>query len=227
MSKQPLPDQIPIFPLTGAILLPNGHLPLNIFEPRYKDMVEIARQGNGLIGMIQPAKTRISRKEKDNDLFGTAKHGRELYNVGCLGYISDFEETENGQYIIILTGLRRFKVSKELPLKQSYREVIADYSAFSMDGDESPEENGERKTQFFKSLKRYFSFHQINIDLKTFEDSYDEEFINTMAMNCPFEAAEKQLLMECPTLADRSDMMIKIIDFNLSQLDIISDNNIH
>lgn len=221
-----LPAIIPLFPLTGAILMPKGHLPLNVFEPRYKQMVEMARENDGIIGMIQPTAMNISDSEQENDLYGTAKRGRELYNVGCAGLITGFEETSQGQYFIILTGQRRFKIDNELPMKHSFRQAEVSYVDYQHDGTDS-DISSDHKSLFLDTVKKYFKKIEINVDLKSFEDIGDEELINSMAMICPFDAAEKQLLLETAPLLDRADLMIKLMDFILGQHNISSENNIH
>lgn len=222
-----LPIMLPIFPLTGAILLPRGHLPLNIFEPRYKKMIEDARKNEGIIGMVQPAKTSVSLTIENNDNFGTAKKNPDLYNVGCAGLISNFEETSNGQYFIVLTGLRRFRVMEEITTTTPYRQIKADYSEFIQDGDEPDIEQIKTTEKFFYALKKYLNAMDIKIDLNSFEDLADEELINSLAMVCPFDAAEKQLLLECGVLKDRVSLMMKIMDFKLPQDGISSDQHIH
>lgn len=222
-----LPITLPIFPLTGAILLPRGHLPLNIFEPRYKKMIEDARKNEGVIGMIQPSKMAISSTIENNDNFGTTNNEPDLYNIGCAGLISNFEETANGQYFIILTGLRRFRITEEIATTTPYRQIKADYSEFIQDAAEP--DIGQIKTtdSFFSALKQYLKAMDIKIDLNAFEDLADEELINSLAMVCPFDAAEKQLLLECGVLKDRVALMMKIMDFKLPQDSISSDQHIH
>lgn len=222
-----LPITLPIFPLTGAILLPRGHLPLNIFEPRYKQMIEDARKNNGIIGMIQPANTAMPSSTQNNDNFGTAPKERDLYQVGCAGLISNFEETPNGQYFIILTGLRRFKIAEEIATTTLYRQIKADYSTFTQDGDEPTLTQIKVREKFFTTLKKYLDATEIKIDLNAFHELRDEELINSLAMICPFDAAEKQLLLECISLKDRVSLMMKIMDFKLSQDSISSDQHIH
>ncbi|MDG1996678.1 MAG: LON peptidase substrate-binding domain-containing protein, partial [Emcibacteraceae bacterium] len=156
-----LPSHIPILPLTGAVLLPCGYLPLNIYEPRYKEMVEITRASHGVIGMVQPFGTQISTSTDNNDQFGTATRGREVYKVGCAGVISEFEENEHGQYFVILTGLRRFKIVDELPMTNSFREVNADYSAYQSDGVQEFETGSDLKDTFFNTLRPLHKFFHI------------------------------------------------------------------
>lgn len=227
MTAMPLPERLPIFPLTGAVLLPRGYLPLNIFEPRYKEMVEVARSGSGIIGMVQPSATKISASMKDNDQFGTAQRGRPIYDVGCAGLISNFEENSHGQYIIVLTGLRRFKIKTELPMEYQFREAMADYSDYMDDGDDISLFNDEYKDPFVNLLNQYFKSFDIDMDVNEFVDIPHEELVNSMAMICPFEASEKQLLLESPTCKSRVEMMMQLMDFNLRKHDISSDNIIH
>lgn len=222
-----LPITLPIFPLTGAILLPRGHLPLNIFEPRYKKMIEDAQKKDGIIGMIQPANTVIASTIDNNDNFGTTKNNPELYQIGCAGLISNFEETENGQYFILLTGLRRFKITEEIATTTLYRQVKADYSEFSQDGDEADIQHIKITEKFFSALKKYLTAMEIKIDLNALEDLADEELINSLAMVCPFDAAEKQLLLECRLLKDRVSLMMQIMDFKFPLDSISSDQHIH
>jgi Lon protease-like protein len=222
-----LPITLPIFPLTGAILLPRGHLPLNIFEPRYKKMIEDAQKKDGIIGIIQPANTVIASTIDNNDNFGTTKNNPDLYQIGCAGLISNFEETENGQYFILLTGLRRFKITEEIATTTLYRQVKADYSEFSQDGDEADIQHIKITEKFFSALKKYLTAMEIKIDLNALEDLADEELINSLAMVCPFDAAEKQLLLECRLLKDRVSLMMQIMDFKFPLDSISSDQHIH
>lgn len=227
MDNKKLPFQIPIFPLTGAILLPKGHLPLNIFEPRYKKMIEMAHDGHGVIGMVQPQNSNISNSTFKNDLFGTAPRGRNLYGVGCVGLITEMEKTDEDQYFVVLTGLKRFSIVEELPMKNLFREVTVSYNDFSGDGDEAFSASTQNRARFLDTLNKYLTRLKINIDVKSLDQVEDEELINSMAMICPFDAAEKQLLLEISTLSDRAELMIKIMNFNLTKHDIILEPNIH
>lgn len=222
-----LPDHIPLFPLTGAILLPKGHLPLTIFEPRYLEMVEEAHDGNMMIGMIQPQRTSITSHPKNNDLFGTADHNRDLYTVGCAGLITSMEKNQDGRYLIVLTGVRRFEVIEELTIEKSFREAQVNYTNYSNDGDEQFEQNSTIREQFIIKLDQYLQALDLTIDLQAFDHMEDEELVNTLAMSCPFEAPEKQLIIEVHTLEQRARLMMKIMDFNLNKHDISSQNKIH
>ena len=222
-----LPITLPIFPLTGAILLPRGHLPLNIFEPRYKKMIEDAQKNDGIIGMIQPSNMAVASTIDNNDNFGTTTNNPDLYQVGCAGLISNFEENENGQYLILLKGLRRFRISEEIATTTLYRQIKADYSEFTQDGDEADIPHIKTTEKFFSALKKYLNAMEIKIDLSSLEDLADEELINSLAMVCPFDAAEKQLILECGLLKDRVSLMMQIMDFKLPLDSISSDQHIH
>ena len=222
-----LPSQIPLFPLTGAILLPKGHLPLNIFEPRYKEMVEHSRRTGNVIGMIQPTATNISTTTDGNDLYGTAERGRPLYNIGCAGKISTYEETAEGQYYIVLTGLIRFKIVKEVPMEKNFREALVDYTDYGEDGFGVLTNPNSTKEHFLKTFKNYISNLNLRIDFKAFEDIEDEELVNWAAMICPFDAAEKQLLIECASITDRLCLMDKLITLNASSHNMSAKKNIH
>lgn len=227
MTIRPLPDQIPIFPLTGAIVLPKGHLPLNIFEPRYKDMIEFALDNGGILGMIQPAVVNTPKTLEENDNFGTAQKGRKLYQIGCAGLISNFEKTKDNQYFVILTGIKRFEIIEEAPKRYDFREVVVNYKPFINDGMETLNKAVFDQDYFLKILNSYLTFLKINIDLTAFEDVGNEELINSMAMICPFEASEKQLLIEAPTLENRLTLMLKLMEFTLSGYNIAAETVIH
>jgi uncharacterized protein len=220
-----LPNLIPIFPLTGVILLPKGFLPLNIFETRYLDMVEHAKNTNGIIGMVQSTEQQFDPMQ--SDLTGTAKEGRPLYNIGCAGLISDYEINKEGHYIIILTGLRRFHIINEIQSERSFRTFNVSYENYNKDGDgilinEKPLIDG-----FTKILKNYLTKLEIDVNLLDFEGINPEEYINAMAMICPFDAGEKQMLLEIPTLTERVNLMIKIMELNISGQNTSLQNNIH
>jgi len=190
-------------------------------------MIEDAQKKDGIIGMIQPANTAIASTIDNNDNFGTTKNNPDLYQIGCAGLISNFEETENGQYFILLTGLRRFKITEEIATTTLYRQVKADYSEFSQDGDEADIQHIKITEKFFSALKKYLTAMEIKIDLNALEDLADEELINSLAMVCPFDAAEKQLLLECRLLKDRVSLMMQIMDFKFPLDNISSDQHIH
>ncbi len=193
-----LPPVLPIFPLPGALLLPGGQLPLNIFEPRYVAMVRDALAGERLIGMIQP-------NEEARDI-GAAK----VYGTGCAGRITAFSETEDGRYVITLTGLIRFDVARELPPLNEYRRVVPDFARFRRDLEE---DTGEVDRQgFLAVLNGYLEATGIEGNWEAIEDAETESLVTSLAMMCPFGPPEKQALLEALTLPERIETMSTIME---------------
>ncbi len=198
-----LPLVIPVFPLDGALLLPGGQLPLNIFEPRYLNMFDDAMSGERIIGMVQ---TRPGGDiERPN-----------LAPVGCAGRVTSFAETSDGRYLVTLTGVCRFRVGDELPARSPYRQVRADFSAFEDDlreasphaasvGDASP---------LLDALRRYLDHRGLAIDWSSAEAAPSDALINSLAMALPFEPVEKQALLEAPTLADRRETLVALLEID-------------
>lgn len=189
-------------------------------------MVEHAHDSDQIIGMIQPLGSQISHDVKSSDLFGTAPRGRDLYQVGCVGKISEFEKTVENQYFIVLKGMSRFSIRKEMPMIHQYREAEVCYSDFRQDGLEGPVERN-LKSKFHGTLETYLKHLDLKFDPQTFNEVSDEEFVNSLAMVCPFDASEKQLLIEALSLKERTTLMIKIMNFNLAKHDISSDDHVH
>jgi len=210
-----LPSTLPIFPLSGAILLPKGHLPLNVFEGRYLEMVHYARAGNGLIGMIQPQIPHGAEEEGD-DMLGTARRNRPLYKTGCVGMISDFDEKDDGRVELVLTGLCRFDMIRELPKKRLFREAEVSYARFGRDCAEVARSDKIDRKRLVLTIEAFLKRQGISAHWETFETACDEELINSFAMICPFEPAEKQALLETVDLRARLEMMIQIMAFSLS-----------
>ena len=199
-----LPLVIPVFPLDGALLLPGGQLPLNIFEPRYLNMFDDAMAGERIIGMVQ---TRPGGDvERPN-----------LAPVGCAGRVTSFAETSDGRYLVTLTGVCRFRVGDELPARSPYRQVRADFSVFEDDlreatphaaasvGDASP---------LLDALRRYLDHRGLAIDWSSAEAAPSDALINSLAMALPFEPVEKQALLEAPTLADRRETLVALLEID-------------
>ncbi|MEM7045110.1 MAG: LON peptidase substrate-binding domain-containing protein [Pseudomonadota bacterium] len=175
-----LPSRFPIFPLSGAILLPGGNLPLNIFEPRYLQMVKDARRRDKVIGMIQP---------------NGGGDTPALYPVGCAGKISNFEATEDGRNLITLTGLCRFEIAEELTVATPYRQVIADFEPWQ--NDLQPQQAPDSlRPDLVEALRSYFAVHDISVDWGQIERAPLEGLMTSLAMICPFEPSEKQALLE-------------------------------
>jgi len=194
-----LPATLPVFPLTGVLMLPRGRLPLNIFEPRYLSMIRDALATDRLIGMIQPA------------LANDPAEAPELYPIGCAGRITQFAETDDGRFLITLTGTCRFRVDQEVASMRGYRRVIADWGHYQEDllPDEAETLDRER---LVGSLRQYFDRQGITADWDTIRNTPDERLVTTLAMICPFEPIEKQALLEAETLANRSDLLLTMLE---------------
>ncbi|WP_439578414.1 LON peptidase substrate-binding domain-containing protein [Elioraea sp.] len=195
-----LPGEIAVFPLTGALLLPQGRLPLNIFEPRYLAMTLDALAEGRMFGMIQPNAT-----EKP------APNGPGLFRVGCLGRLSSFSETEDGRLLITLTGIIRFRVAAELALRRGYRRVRADYTDFAddLDLEVRPALDRERLEQ---ALRAYFRAKGIDANWQAVKETPDAALVTTLCMICPFDPREKQALLEAATLDERAGMLLALIE---------------
>jgi Lon protease-like protein len=192
MKKNNLPNTIPIFPLSNFIIFPKTTVPLNIFEPRYVDMINDSMKSNKLIGMIQP-------KKPSDDLTSPI-----LHNIGCLGKITSFKETEDGRYLIELKGLIRFELIKEIVTSTKYREYEVDFKRFDHDLDEKKEELKFSDLELiFKDLKVLFEKRGFIINWKELEKQSLDETINALAMASPFTLEEKQILLEAENLSKR------------------------
>jgi uncharacterized protein len=201
-----LPAVIPVFPLTGVLLLPRTRLPLNIFEPRYLAMVDSAIGSYRLIGMIQP---KVAGEEEDS-------HKKPaLTSVGCAGRIVEFSETDDGRYLITLLGISRFRVAGERDSQAAFRQVAADYSEFAPDLKLEPEEIAESalsRDKLVKALKPYLTEHAMQTDWKSIEEAPAETLINALSMLCPFDAREKQALLEAPSVKERAEALIALLE---------------
>ncbi|MDM7945860.1 MAG: LON peptidase substrate-binding domain-containing protein [Oceanibaculum nanhaiense] len=209
-----LPQTLPIFPLSGVLLLPRGRLPLNIFEPRYLAMTRDALAGDRLIGMVQPKPGPDGHKAGDA---GARDSGTvEIYPVGCAGRLTAFAETDDGRYLITLTGFCRFQVKEELPLNLGYRRVRVDWSGYAADR-EMAAPSGLRRDDFESTLAHYFRLYGIQADWATIKEAPDERLITSLAMICPFAPTEKQALLEAPTLADRARVIHTLIEMAVAE----------
>lgn len=195
-----LPTEFPVFPLSGALLLPRGRLPLNIFERRYLAMVDDALGAGRVFGMIQP-NARMRGDER----------GPCLYRVGCLGRLSSFSETEDGRYLITLTGLTRFEVLDELPARRGYRRVRANVERFTDDLDIAGGGSGFDRNELLAALRGYFSRRGFDANWDAISQMEDELLVVTLCMVCPFEPAEKQALLEADTPADRAQALLALL----------------
>ena len=193
-----LPQNIPLFPLPSAILMPRGVLALNVFEPRYLNMVDDALAGDRLIGMIQPAVGDESDPAPD------------LSDVGTVGRITAFSETEDGRYLITLTGICRFDLNQELETGTPYRQALVSYDAFI---DDFTQARGERidRNGLIRSLKSYALLHGFVVDWDSVEQAPTETIVNVAAQICPFDPAAKQAMLESVTLEDRAEALLALL----------------
>ena len=197
---QNFPNIIPIFPLSNFIIFPKSTVPLNIFEPRYIDMVDSAMNSNKYIGMIQP------KKQNNNNKI------QELHNIGCLGKIVSFNKTNDGRYLIELKGISRFRTIKEIKSFNKYREYEVDFSDFSHDLDEKKEQIEFSDLELiFKDLKSLFEKKGFIINWKQLENQSLDETINALAMASPFSLEEKQILLEAKNLKIRKSKISQIL----------------
>jgi Lon protease-like protein len=199
-----LPPVLPVFPLPGALLLPRGKLPLNIFEPRYLAMIRDAMANSQMIGMIQP---RGIAEESADPIPDDAA----LYDTGCVGRITAFEENEEGRYVITLTGLCRFDVAKEIDGREGYRRVMADYAAY--EGDLVPaDDRVPGRDRLLGALRNYFEREGVAADWTAVTSSGDEPLVTALSMICPFGPEEKQALLEAPTIGRRTELLAALIE---------------
>jgi uncharacterized protein len=199
LDASALPSMLPIFPLTGVLLLPRGRLPLNIFEPRYLAMTRDALAGERLIGMVQPSDPRAPG---DNP---------PVYPTGCAGRITSFSETDDGRFLITLTGISRFRIREELPLLEGYRRVVPEWREFARDL-ASEVDPGFDRERLLRGLRAYFQHHQIQADWDAITAVSGERLVTSIAMICPFEPSEKQALLEAPDLDERARLLTAIVE---------------
>ncbi|MGH7095170.1 MAG: LON peptidase substrate-binding domain-containing protein [Stellaceae bacterium] len=197
-ERAALPDLIPIFPLAGVLLLPRARLPLNIFEPRYLAMTRDALGGARLIGMIQPSDPHEGGVNP------------AVYPTGCAGRIIAFTETDDGRYLITLTGVSRFRVREELPLMSGYRRVVPDWRQFAADRDHT--DLGFDRERLIRGLRLYFGQRQIQTDWEMIGKASGEHLVASVAMLCPFAPNEKQALLEAANLDARAELLTALIE---------------
>lgn len=222
---QDLPSVIPIFPLNGALLLPGGRLPLNVFEPRYLNMIgDVLSMQQRVFGMIQ---THDHPQPVANDRSGSdGKYGPPLHRVGCLGRLSGFEETSDGRYLISLDGLIRFHVVGELDLKDGYRRAEVRYDGFSQDLDvNNPQIDRDR---LITSLRSFFNIKGFTADWQVIEGCESEKLVTTLSMICPLGFADKQALLEAPTTFERSEILSTLLEMEVTghEMNPGGDNNV-
>jgi Lon protease-like protein len=197
-----------VFPLPGALLLPRGQMPLNIFEPRYLAMVDDSlRDGHRLIGMIQPDVAH-SRKDADKPA---------LFQVGCVGRITQLAESGDGRYILELTGIARFKVIEELEVLTAYRQCKVDFFAFADDFTARKGEDEVNREALLVALAEFLKANNLKVDWEGVESAPNEALVNALAMMSPYGPAEKQAMLEAPDLKTRAEILIAVTEMDLAK----------
>ena len=203
-----LPAVIPVFPLPGALLLPRGQMPLNIFEPRYLAMTDAAlREGHRLIGMIQPDPTHP----------GPDEHKPNLFKVGCVGRITQFAESGDGRYLIQLTGVVRFRIEEELNLPTPYRQCRVSYAPFTGDFTARKGEDEVDRESLLTALRSFLESNNLKADWDGIENAPNEALVNALAMMSPYGVAEKQALLEAPDLKTRAELLVAVTEMELAR----------
>jgi uncharacterized protein len=202
-----LVDVIPVFPLPGALLLPRGQMPLNIFEPRYLAMVDDAlRAGHRLIGMIQPDAAHPGLENKPN-----------LYTIGCVGRITQIAETGDGRYLLQLTGIARFHVEDELSVDTPYRQCRVSYSPFTGDFQARKGEDEVDRPSLLRALSDFLKANDLKADWEGIEKAPNEALVNALAMMSPYGSAEKQAMLEAPDLKTRAQILVALTEIELAK----------
>ena len=197
-----LPGTIPVFPLAGVLVLPRADLPLNVFEPRYLAMVDAAMAGERVIGMIQP-KGGDERDPKP-----------ELCAVGCVGRITKYAETDDGRYLITVSGIARFRVAREIEAGTPYRQIAADYTAYLRDLSSEDDGLEQHRDRLIAALRPYLGERKRKTDWDAIADAPEENLVNALSMICPFEPPEKQALLEARDLKERADALIALLELS-------------
>lgn len=198
-----LPDKIPVFPLPGALLLPRAKLPLHIFEPRYLAMLDdTMKTSHRLIGMVQPRET-------------PADGPKRLHSIGCAGRLTAFSETEDGRYMVTLSGISRFRIRSEVEGFTPYVRCDVDWTGFDRDLGPSENDKGFDRDRLLDVLARFFSANNLQTDWESLKEAEDELLINSLSMLCPFDPEDKQALLEAPSLSTRRETLVTLIEFAL------------
>jgi Lon protease-like protein len=204
-SPKDIPDVIPVFPLPRALLLPRAELPLNIFEPRYLQMIEDAMQGHRVIGMIQP-----------NEPHEGVEKVPPLYPVGCAGRLTSFAETGDGRYQVVLTGIVRFRVIEELTVATPYRQCKADYREYAEDLVQGLGEDEVDRESLLKTLANYLAANSIDADWSGITQAPTEALVNGLSLMSPFGVREKQALLEAADLRTRAELLVAATEIALA-----------
>jgi Lon protease-like protein len=212
-SPADLAHVIPVFPLPGALLLPRGQMPLNIFEPRYLAMIDDAlRDGHRLIGMIQPDVMHPGDPDKPN-----------LFRIGCVGRITQLAETGDGRYLIQLTGISRFRIAHERTVQTLYRQCEVDYSPFIDDFTARKGEDAVDRQRLLTALSAFLKAKRLAADWEGIENAPNEALVNALAMMSPYGVAEKQALLEAPDLKTRAEILVAVTEMDLAKSNVSGD----
>lgn len=206
-SPADLPKSVPLFPLTGALLLPFSHRPLNVFEPRYIEMVDAALRGDRLIGLLQPEDTSEE----------SPKGRTPLQAIGCLGRLTHFEESGEGRYFIILEGVTRFRLAHELTVMTPYRQGVITADAYGNDFTRDFGEAGVDRQRFVKMMRDYAEYASIELNWEEIERTGTADLVNFCCMVGPYGAAEKQVLLEADTLEQRAETLIAMTEYEIAR----------
>ncbi len=210
-----LPENLPIFPLYGVLLLPGGNLPLNIFEDRYLEMIDDALKDSRLIGMVQPNKSASDNENGENQ--------SKNFTIGCAGRITSFSETEDRRVVINLTGVCRFEIAKEMTREKSYRLVKPQWNGFLDDLSTDRCMDLDRE-KLFGFLERYFEIHGLSCSWESIRSTPNEKLITALAMICPLDACEKQALLEARTCQERAELFMTMLELSVHSQSAQNDN---
>ena len=207
-----LPENIPVFPLAGALLLPRGQMPLNIFEPRYLAMVDDSlRDGHRLIGMIQPDPSHPDPRQPDPEDKPT------LFKVGCVGRITQIAESGDGRYLLQLTGVARFRIEEELKVATAYRQCRVSYVSFADDFIARKGEDEVDRKAVLEALQAFLKANNLKTDWQGVESAPNEALVNALAMMSPYGTPEKQALLEAPDLKSRAEILVAVTEMDLAK----------
>jgi uncharacterized protein len=198
-----MPENLPVFPLAGALLLPRGQMPLNIFEPRYIAMIDHALANHRLIAMVQP--NPDAGQSGDN------------YNTGCVGRITQFAESGDGRYLITLTGIARFRLKEELHVDTAFRQFSIDWAEFGSDYIPRYGEDAVDRAAVLDALKNFSKANDLPVDWDSVKDAPNEALVNALSMMCPYGVREKQALLESVDLKTRGEMLVAITEMALAK----------
>jgi Lon protease-like protein len=212
MHKRPespadLPANLPLFPLSGALLLPFSHRPLNVFEPRYVEMIDQALAGNRMIGLIQP-----------EDASEESPRGRAaLQKIGTIGRLTHWEENSEGRYFIILEGVSRFELVSELTVMTPFRQAVISAERFALDFEHAHGEEGVDRSRFLKMMRDYAEFANFDLNWDEINKTGTADLVNFCCMVSPYGAQEKQMLLEASSLAERAEALIAFAEFEMAK----------